>query len=46
MPMQISRMVDLCNLLWGPIGAAAVMRRVPMLVVVFLLQRHMIRGRK
>ena len=45
MPMQSFEMVDLYNVSWGPIGAAVVMRRMPMLVVVFLLQRHMIRGR-
>ena len=44
MPMQISKMVDLYNVLWGPISAAVVMQLVPMLVVVFLIQRHMIRG--
>ncbi len=45
MPMRRFRMVDLYNVSWGPIGAAVVMRRAPMLVVVFLIRRHMIRGR-
>lgn len=45
MPMQRFKMVDLYNVSWGPIGVAVVMQRVPMLVVVFLIQRHMIRGR-
>ncbi len=44
LPMQISKMVDLYNVLWAPISAAAVMQLVPMLIVVFLIQRHMIRG--
>jgi multiple sugar transport system permease protein len=44
LPMQISKMIDLYNVLWGPISAGVVMQLVPMLVVVFLIQRHMIRG--
>ena len=43
-PVQIAKMIDLYNVLWGPISAAVVMQLVPMLIVVFLIQRHMIRG--
>jgi multiple sugar transport system permease protein len=31
-------------ILWGDVSAAAVIELVPMLVVVFLLQRHIVRG--
>ena len=44
LPIQISKMIDLYNVLWGPISAAVVMQLIPMLIVVFLIQRHMIRG--
>ncbi|MBM3516401.1 MAG: carbohydrate ABC transporter permease [Alphaproteobacteria bacterium] len=44
LPIQISKMIDLYNVLWGTISGAVVMQLVPMVIVVFLLQRHMIRG--
>jgi multiple sugar transport system permease protein len=44
LPIQIFKMVDLYNVLWGPISAAVVMQLVPMLIVVFLLQKHIVRG--
>jgi len=44
LPIQIAKMIDLYNVLWGPISAGVVMQLIPMLVVVFLIQRHMIRG--
>ena len=43
-PVQIAKMIDLYNVLWGPLSAAVVIQLVPMLIVVFLIQRHMIRG--
>ena len=42
--IQIFKMVDLYNVLWGTISSAVLMHLVPMVIVVFLLQRHMIRG--
>ena len=42
--IQIFKMVDLYNVLWGTISSAVLMQLVPMVIVVFLLQRHMIRG--
>lgn len=44
LPIQISKMIDLYNVLWGTISSAVVMQLIPMVIVVFLLQRHMIRG--
>lgn len=44
LPIQIFKMIDLYNVLWGPISAAVLMQLAPMIVVVFLLQRHIIRG--
>lgn len=44
LPIQISKMIDVYTVLWGTISGAVVMQLVPMVVVVFLLQRHMIRG--
>ena len=44
LPIQIAKMVDAYTVLWGTISASVVMQLVPMVVVVFLLQRHMIRG--
>jgi multiple sugar transport system permease protein len=43
-PIQISKMIDAYTVLWGTISASVVMQLVPMIIVVFLLQRHMIRG--
>ena len=44
LPIQIAKMIDVYTVLWGTISAAVVMQLVPMVIVVFLLQRHMIRG--
>ena len=44
LPIQIFKMVDLYNVLWGPISAAVLMQLVPMVIVVFLLQKHIVRG--
>jgi multiple sugar transport system permease protein len=43
-PIAVAKMIDLYNVLWGPISAAVIIQLVPMIVVVGLLQRHMIRG--
>jgi multiple sugar transport system permease protein len=43
-PIQIAKMIDLYNVLWGPISAAVIIQLIPMVVVVALIQRHMIRG--
>ena len=42
--IQIFKMVDLYNVLWGTISSAVIIQLIPMLIIVFLLQRHMIRG--
>ncbi|MFT7458348.1 MAG: multiple sugar transport system permease protein [Planctomycetota bacterium] len=44
LPIQIAKMVDAYTVLWGTISASVVMQLIPMVIVVFLLQRHMIRG--
>jgi multiple sugar transport system permease protein len=44
LPIQIAKMIDAYTVLWGTISASVVMQLVPMIIVVFLLQRHMIRG--
>ncbi len=44
LPIQIAKMIDAYTVLWGTISGALIMQLVPMVVVVFLLQRHMIRG--
>jgi multiple sugar transport system permease protein len=43
-PISVAKMIDLYNVLWGPISAAVIIQLVPMVVVVALIQRHMIRG--
>ena len=42
--IQVFKMVDLYNVLWGTISSAVIMQLIPVVIVVFLLQRHMIRG--
>jgi multiple sugar transport system permease protein len=32
------------TILWGDLSAAVMIQVVPMLIVVFLLQRHIVRG--
>ena len=44
LPIQIFKMIDIYNVLWGPISAAVLMQLAPMVLVVFILQRHIIRG--
>jgi multiple sugar transport system permease protein len=43
-PVTISKFVQPYTVLWGDLSAAVVIQLVPMLVVVFLLQRHIVRG--
>lgn len=43
-PVMISKFVMPYTILWGDLSAAVVIQLVPMLVVVFLLQRHIVRG--
>jgi multiple sugar transport system permease protein len=43
-PVLISKFVMPYTILWGDLSAAVVIQLVPMLLVVFLLQRHIVRG--
>jgi len=43
-PVTIAKFVEPYTVLWGTLSAAVVIQVVPMLVVVFLLQRHIVRG--
>jgi multiple sugar transport system permease protein len=43
-PVTISKFVQPYTILWGQLSAAVVIQLVPMLVIVFLLQRHIVRG--
>jgi multiple sugar transport system permease protein len=43
-PVMISKFVMPYTILWGDLSAAVVIQLVPMLAVVFLLQRHIVRG--
>jgi multiple sugar transport system permease protein len=43
-PVTISKFVEPYTILWGDLSAAVVIQLVPMLLVVFLLQRHIVRG--
>ena len=44
LPIQISKMIDAYSVLWGPLSAAVMIQLLPMFIVVFLLQKHMVRG--
>jgi multiple sugar transport system permease protein len=44
LPIQISKMIDAYSVLWGPLSAAVVVQLVPMVAVIFFLQRHIVRG--
>jgi multiple sugar transport system permease protein len=44
LPIQISKMIDAYSVLWGPLSAAVVLQLVPMVAVIFILQRHIVRG--
>jgi multiple sugar transport system permease protein len=43
-PVTVSKFIMAYAILWGDVSAAAVIELVPMLIVVFLLQRHIVRG--
>lgn len=43
-PVTVSKFIQAYSILWGDVGAAAVIQLLPMLVVVFLLQKHIMRG--
>ncbi|MEA2511447.1 MAG: multiple sugar transport system permease protein [Thermomicrobiales bacterium] len=43
-PVTVSKFIQAYSILWGDVGASAVIELAPMLVVVFLLQRHIMRG--
>jgi ABC-type glycerol-3-phosphate transport system permease component len=43
-PVTIAKFVQPYTILWGQLSAAVVIQVVPMLIIVFLLQRHIVRG--
>jgi multiple sugar transport system permease protein len=43
-PVTVSKFIQAYSILWGNVGAAATIQLLPMLVVVFLLQKHIMRG--
>lgn len=43
-PVTVSKFIMAYAILWGDVSAAAVIELVPMLIIVFLLQRHIVRG--
>jgi len=43
-PVTIAKFIMPYTILWGDLSAAVVIQLVPMLIVVFLLQRHIVRG--
>ncbi|MFN8591666.1 MAG: carbohydrate ABC transporter permease [Thermomicrobiales bacterium] len=43
-PVTVSKFIQAYSILWGDVGAAATIELMPVLVVVFLLQRHIMRG--
>lgn len=43
-PMTISKFLMPYAILWGDLTAATVIQLMPMLIVVFILQRHIVRG--
>jgi multiple sugar transport system permease protein len=43
-PVMIAKFVMPYTILWGDLSAAVMIQVVPMLIVVFLLQRHIVRG--
>lgn len=43
-PVTIAKFLMPYTILWGDLSAAVVIQLVPMLIVVFLLQRHIVRG--
>ncbi|MFM9106454.1 MAG: carbohydrate ABC transporter permease, partial [Chloroflexota bacterium] len=43
-PVTVSKFIQAYSILWGDVGAAATIQLLPMLVIVFLLQKHIMRG--
>ena len=43
-PVTIAKFIQPYSILWGDVGASATIQLIPILVVVFLLQRHIMRG--
>jgi multiple sugar transport system permease protein len=43
-PVALQKTIDLYNVLWGSLSAGAVIQLLPMIAVVFLMQRHIARG--
>lgn len=43
-PVTVAKFIQPYSILWGDVGAAATIQLVPILIVVFLLQRHIMRG--
>ncbi len=43
-PVTVSKFIQAYSILWGDVGAAATIELLPMVAVVFLLQRHIMRG--
>jgi multiple sugar transport system permease protein len=43
-PVTVSKFIQAYSILWGDVGAAATIELLPVLLVVFLLQRHIMRG--
>src|SRR5262249_41461481 len=44
LPFQISKMIDAYSVEWGALSAAVMVQLLPMIVIVFVLQRHIVRG--
>ena len=44
MPVALQKTIDVHNVLWGSLSAGAVIQLLPMVLVVFLLRRHIARG--
>jgi multiple sugar transport system permease protein len=44
MPVALQKTIDVYNVLWGSLSAGAVIQLLPMIAVVFLLQKHIARG--
>jgi multiple sugar transport system permease protein len=44
MPVALQKTIDLYTVLWGSLSAGAVIQLLPMILVVFLMQRHIARG--
>ena len=44
MPVALQKTIDVYNVLWGSLSAGAMIQLLPMVLVVFLLQRHIARG--